>query len=301
MTKKAIEIVEVGVRDGLQNEPEVFATENKLAMINKLIGAGVRRLEVASFVHPKVVPQMADAEAVVAGLPKRDDVTYIGLVLNDRGLDRALGTGGIDEIGAVAVASEKFGEANQGQTIKESVAISKNIVKRAKKEGLRAQVTISASFGDPFGGITPVETVLDIIKSLSEAEPVEIALADTIGVAVPSHVEELFARAAEAAPGIPLRGHFHNTRNTAVASAWAAYQAGASVIDASIGGLGGCPFAPKATGNVATEEVAFLFSRSDVATGLSLEKLIETTHWLEDTMGRTLPSMVSRAGAFGIS
>lgn len=293
-----IEIVEVGVRDGLQNEPEVFSTENKLELIGRLLDAGVKRLEVASFVHPKLVPTMADAEAVVAGLPARDDVTYIGLVLNDRGLDRALATGGIDEIGGVAVASDSFGEKNQGQTAKESVQVSKALIKRAKAEGLRAQVTISASFGCPFEGLTPQEKVLDIIKELAEAEPLEIAIADTIGVAVPTHVEELFEKAKEAAPGIRLRGHFHNTRNTAVANCWAAFKAGASVLDASIGGLGGCPFAPKATGNVATEEVAFLFERSGIETGLELEKLIATNKWLEEKMGKALPSMVSRAGPF---
>lgn len=294
MTK--IEIVEVGVRDGLQNEPQVFSTENKLELVGRLLDAGVKRLEVASFVHPKLVPQMADAEAVVAGLPAREDVTYIGLVLNDRGLTRALATGGIDEIGAVAVASDSFGEKNQGQTSPESVTVSKALIKRAKAEGLRAQVTISASFGCPFEGLTPIQKVLDIIKEVAEAEPFEIAIADTIGVAVPNHVEELFSKAKELAPGIPLRGHFHNTRNTAVASCWAAFQAGASVLDASIGGLGGCPFAPRATGNVATEEVAFLFERSGIETGLNLDKLIDTNKWLEDKMSKTLPSMVSRAG-----
>lgn len=291
-----IEIVEVGVRDGLQNESQVFSTENKLKLVGRLLDAGVKRLEVASFVHPKLVPQMADAEDVVAGLPDTSEVTYIGLVLNDRGLTRALATGGINEIGAVAVASDRFGEKNQGQTSKQSVAVSKALIKRAKAEGLRAQVTISASFGCPFEGLTPVEKVLDIIKELAEAEPLEIAIADTIGVAVPTHVEELFSKAKEAAPGIPLRGHFHNTRNTAVANCWAAFQAGASVLDASIGGLGGCPFAPKATGNVATEEVAFLFERSGIETGLNLDKLIATNKWLETKMGKELPSMVSRAG-----
>lgn len=295
---KNIEIVEVGVRDGLQNEADVFSTENKLELIGRLLDAGVKRLEVASFVHPKLVPQMADAEAVVAGLPDRNDVTYIGLVLNDRGLTRALATGRINEIGAVAVASDSFGEKNQGQTSKESVKVSKALIKRAKTEGLRGQVTVSASFGCPFEGLTPMENVLDIIKELAQVEPLEIAIADTIGVAVPAHVEELFSRAKEAAPGIPLRGHFHNTRNTAVANCWAAFQAGGTVLDASIGGLGGCPFAPNATGNVATEEVAFLFERSGIKTGLNLDKLIAINKWLETKMSKTLPSMVSRAGPF---
>ncbi len=298
MSKKSIEIVEVGVRDGLQNEPQVFPTPKKLTLIEDLIASGVKRLEVASFVHPGLVPQMADAEEITALLPDLDSITYIGLVLNMRGLERALGTGRLDEIGCVAVASDKFGENNQGQTSAESIEASKAIITAAKAAGLRAQVTVSAAFGCPFEGPTPVNKVIDIIKVLAEAEPFEIAIADTIGAGVPNHVAEVFERAAEAAPGIALRGHFHNTRNTGVANSWAAYQAGASAIDASIGGLGGCPFAPKATGNVATEDVAFLFEHSGIATGLNLENLIAVAKWLEFEMGRTLPAMVSRAGNF---
>lgn len=298
MPGKTIEIVEVGVRDGLQNEPEVFPTPKKLTLIEDLIATGVKRLEVASFVHPERVPQMADAEEITAALPGRDDVTYIGLVLNMKGLERALKTGRLDEIGCVAVASDAFGQNNQGQTSAESVEISKQIITAAKAAGRSAQVTVSAAFGCPFEGLTPVSKVIDIIASLAEAGPGEIAIADTIGAAVPNHVTEVFEWAKEAAPGIPLRGHFHNTRNTAVANSWAAYQAGARIIDASIGGLGGCPFAPKATGNVATEDIAFMFERSGVKTGLDLDKLIAITTWLETELGRSLPAMVSRAGPF---
>ena len=298
----AVDIVEVGARDGLQNEPAVVPTAKKIELIRRLVAAGIRRLEVASFVHPKRVPQMADAEAVVSGLPKAEGVTYIGLVLNRKGFERALATRaqghGIGEIGCVAVASDSFGAKNQGQTSAESVKISKEIVAAARMEGLAAQVTISASFGCPFEGLTPVRKVLAIVKDLAEAEPGEIALADTIGAAVPAEVEDVFAKAAEAAPGIPLRAHFHDTRNTGIANAWAAYRAGAKAIDASIGGLGGCPFAPNATGNTATEDIAFLLGRSGVETGLSLPALIDITHWLEQELGRKLPAMVSRAGPF---
>ncbi len=296
MTRKSIEIVEVGVRDGLQNEPGVFPTPKKLTLIEDLIASGIKRLEVASFVHPKKVPQMADAEAIVALLPDLEEITYIGLVLNMKGLERALKTGRLDEIGCVAVASDAFGENNQGQTSAESITASKEIIKAAKAAGLRAQVTLSASFGCPFEGLTPVAKVIEIIKALAEAEPFEIAIADTIGAGVPSHVTEVFEMAAEAAPGIALRGHFHDTRNTGVANSWAAFEAGASVIDASIGGLGGCPFAPKATGNVATEDVAFLFERSGVETGLKLPELIRVTKWMEAELGRGLPASLSRAG-----
>ncbi|MCH8322477.1 MAG: hydroxymethylglutaryl-CoA lyase [Proteobacteria bacterium] len=298
MPGKTIEIVEVGVRDGLQNEPQVFPTPKKLTLIEDLIAAGVKRLEVASFVHPGRVPQMADAEEITALLPALDGTTYIGLVLNMKGLERALKTERLDEIGCVAAASDAFGQNNQGQTSAESVEISKQIITAAKAAGRSAQVTVSAAFGCPFEGLTPVSKVIDIIASLAEAGPGEIAIADTIGAAVPNHVTEVFERAKEAAPGVRLRGHFHNTRNTAVANSWAAYQAGARIIDASIGGLGGCPFAPKATGNVATEDITFMFERSGVKTGLDLDQLIAITTWLETELGRSLPAMVSRAGPF---
>jgi len=297
-----VEIVEVGPRDGLQNESQPFSTEAKLSLINRLIEAGIRRLEVASFVHPKLVPQMADAEAVVAGLSPSDDVIYIGLVLNDRGLDRALATrasgAGIDQIGCVAVASDEFGRANQGQTRSESIEVTKAILKRARAEGIAAQVTLSASFGCPFEGDIPMDRVVAMAAELAEAEPIEIALADTIGAAVPVQVAELFTRVREALPDMPLRGHFHNTRNTAVANAWAALGAGAATLDASIGGLGGCPFAPKATGNVATEDLVYLFERSGFETGVSLPALLDAVNWLQGELGRPTPGMVGRAGGF---
>lgn len=299
---KKVEIVDVGPRDGLQNEAKLFSTEAKLSLIGRLIDAGIRRLEVASFVHPKLVPQMADAEAVVAGLPAREDVTYIGLVLNDRGLDRALATresgAGIDQVGCVAVASDAFGNANQGQSRKESVEVSKAILKRAYEEGMPAQVTISAAFGCPFEGDIPMDRVVAMAEELAGAGPIEIALADTIGAAAPKQVSELFGRVAAALPDMALRGHFHNTRNTAVANAWAALGAGAGTLDASIGGLGGCPFAPKATGNVATEDLVYMFERSGVNTGVDLAKFLEAVAWLQDELGRATPGMVGRAGGF---
>jgi len=297
----SIEILEVGPRDGLQNEPETLPAETKIAFIEKLIAAGVRRLEVASFVHPKAVPQMADAEDVVAGLPERADVTYVGLVINERGYERALATregdgAGIDEIGCVAVASDGFGHANQRMGWEESVEVAKRLIARARSDGLSAQVTVSVCWHDPFDGPVDPDRVVEIARRLAEAGPREIALADTIGVAVPPCVSDLFERVAEAVPRMPLRGHFHDTRNTGVANAWAAYQAGARVIDASLGGLGGCPFAPKATGNVASEDVAYLFKESGVATGLDLARLIEANRWMAERLGRALPARLARAG-----
>ncbi len=302
--KKSIEMVEVGARDGLQNEPEQIATKTKIALIERMIAAGSRRIEVASFVHPKWVPQMADAEAVVAGLPSRDDVTYIGLVLNKRGLLRALATRtdktGIDEVGCVAVASDGFGEKNQGMDWVTSVETVRDICRLAQAEGMAVQATISVSWGDPFDGVVPMDRVVEIARRIADEKPKEIALADTIGVAVPSRVSELFARVADAVPDIPLRAHFHNTRNTGIANVWAAYEAGVRIIDASLGGLGGCPFAPRATGNVATEDVVYMLEQSGVDTGLDLDRLIGAAHWFESRINKPLPSMLARAGGFPI-
>lgn len=299
----AVEIVEVGPRDGLQNEQRLFSVAEKLNLITHALNAGARRIEVASFVHPGRVPQMADAESVIMALDPHSPATYVGLVLNKRGLLRALetragGARGVDEVGCVAVASDTFATRNQGQTRAESVQICKDMIRLAKQEGLAAQVTITTAFGCPFEGRIAVHTVLDMVKDLAEADPKEIALADTIGVAVPPKVTELLHQAKEVAPHIPLRAHFHNTRNTGIANAWAAYQAGANVLDASLGGLGGCPFAPNATGNIATEDLVYMLQEADIGTGLSLNRLIEGARWLEKTMARQLPAMVSRAGGF---
>jgi hydroxymethylglutaryl-CoA lyase len=294
---RPIEIVEVGARDGLQNEPDILPTSTKIALIHKAMAAGIKRIETVSFVNPRRVPQMADAEAVMDGLEQVEGVTYIGLVLNERGAERALATK-VHQMGAVAVASDTFAMRNQGQTSDESVEIAKNIVAMAKAGGRTAQVTISAAFGCPFEGEVDPARVVAMAQSIAKADPCEIALADTIGVAVPAQVTALI-RAVRAVIGdIPLRAHFHNTRNTGLANAWAAYEAGVATLDSSLGGLGGCPFAPKATGNIPTEDLAYLLARSGVPTGLNLDLLIETGVWLTDTMGRVLPAMVSRAGNF---
>ena len=302
MTDK-VDIVEVGARDGLQNEKVIFSTSQKLNLINKAVEAGVERIEVASFVHPKLVPQMADAEAVVAGLPDIKDIEYIGLVLNKRGFLRALATRegnkrGVDEVGLVAVASDSFGQTNQGQTMAESVDISKGIIRMAKHEGIGAQVTISVAFGCPFEGEIDPQTVINMALELAEAAPREIAIADTIGVATPQQVEALVKRLKEALGDMPIRAHFHNTRNTGIANAWAAYKAGVQVLDASIGGLGGCPFAPNATGNIATEDLLYMLDRSGIETRVDLEKMIALSNEIDETQGRPTPAMVSKAGGF---
>ena len=296
--RPSIEMVEVGPRDGLQNEAHLVATADKLALIARAIAAGSRRIEVASFVNPRAVPQMADAEAVCAGLPQRDDVTFIGLVMNRRGAERAIATRRIDQLGAVAVATDRFAMANQGQTSDGSIEVAMDIVALGQSAGLTAQCTIAAAFGCPFEGEVSEDRVLAMAAALAEADPVEIALADTIGVADPAHVHRLVTRVIESISPIPVRVHFHNTRGTGLANVWAAVQAGARVVDASLGGLGGCPFAPGAAGNVTTEDVAYMLERAGVATRLDLASLIEANRWLAGVMGKELPAMVAKARAF---
>jgi hydroxymethylglutaryl-CoA lyase len=296
-----IEMVEVGPRDGLQNEARLLSTADKLALIERAIAAGSRRIEVTSFVNPAKVPQMADAAEVCAGLPQRDDVTYIGLVLNRRGAERALETGRIDQLGAVCVATNRFAMANQGQTSDESVAVARGLILRAREAGKTGQATIAASFGCPFEGEVAEDRVVAMAGILAEADPVEIALADTIGVADPAKVGRLVAQVREHIAPIPVRVHFHNTRGTGLANVWAAVQAGASTIDASLGGLGGCPFAPGAAGNVATEDVAYMLERSGFTTGLDLDALIDASRWLGGVMDRKMPGMVGHAGGFPVA
>lgn len=293
-----IEFVEVGPRDGLQNESKLVSTTDKLELISRAIDAGARRIEVASFVNPKRVPQMADAEDVCAGLPDRDDVIYIGLVMNERGAERALASRRIDQLGAVCVATDEFAVANQGQTSDGSVDAAKAIIKLAKSHGTCAQVTIAASFGCPFEGEVAEERIIAMARSLAEAGPVEIALADTIGVANPAHVARLVAAVRAAIAPLPVRVHFHNTRGTGLANVWAAVSEGASTVDASIGGLGGCPFAPGAVGNVPSEDVVYMLERSGISTGMDLGSLIDASKWLSGIMDKSLPAMVSRALPF---
>jgi hydroxymethylglutaryl-CoA lyase len=301
MSAANIELVEVGPRDGLQNEPDIIGTDTKLTMIDRMIGYGARRLEVASLVHPQRVPQMADAEAVIAGLPDRSDCTYIGLVLNKRGVMRALatrenGARGVDQVGCVIVASDTFGQKNQGQTIAEGLAETRAMIRFAKGEGMRAQVTISAAFGCPFEGEVKHDTVLAIAEEMAIEAPDEIALADTIGVGTPFEAGELFGKLGALLGGkIPMRAHFHNTRSTGIANAWEAYKVGVRIFDASLGGLGGCPFAPRATGNIATEDLIYMMARSGVETGIDLDAAIAANKWFAEVLGRELPSAVARA------
>ena len=297
MSPRRIEIVEVSPRDGLQNEPELLSTDTKLELIDRAVAAGIGRLEVTSFVNPKRVPQMADADEIMARLPARDDVTYIGLVLNQRGFDRAAAAG-CKEVNYALVASDAFSQRNQGTTIEQGVAVYDGIAAAAKDAGIRCSVTISAAFGCPFQGEVAPKRVIELAEHCAGQPTAEIALADTIGVAVPSQVTELVGEVAKRAGDIPLRCHFHNTRNTGIANAYAAVEAGVSALDASIGGIGGCPFAPAATGNIPTEDLVYMLNRMGVETGVDTDGLIETAAWLEEQLGRAVPAMLGRAGNF---
>lgn len=292
-----VSIIEVGPRDGLQSEPEVLPTAVKIEFIRRALDAGIRRLEVSSFVHPKRVPQMADAEDVIRGLPSREGVTYIGLVLNRKGFERAQATG-IHEIGMAVVASDTYNQRNQGVPTADSVKAWLDIARAAKAAGIRANVMISSAFGCPYEGEIPVARILELVDQVMEGDPVELGIADSIGVAVPNQVSELLGAVMARVPGVPIRCHFHNTRNTGIANAQAALAAGVASLDASIGGIGGCPFAPAATGNIPTDDLLYMLDRSGIHTGVSLEKIIATSQWLQEQLGRSTPAMLPKAGIF---
>jgi hydroxymethylglutaryl-CoA lyase len=298
-----IEIVEVSPRDGLQNHPTLLPTRDKVELVRKAAAAGARRIEAVSFVNPKAVPQMADAEAVLQGLKDEADlaaqgVRLIGLVLNRRGFDRAT-VAGVDEVNFVVVASETFNRRNQGASIAETMAQIAETVPLAAQAGLGIGVTIAAAFGCPFEGEVSEAQVGRLAAEIAGFGVAEIALADTIGVGDPAAVVRRLGIVQTAAPGTQLRCHFHNTRNTGLANAYAAWTAGVQVLDASLGGIGGCPFAPAATGNIPTEDTLYMFSRMGVRTGYDLQRAIEAARWLGERLGEAaLPGMLGRAGLF---
>ncbi|MEV6866082.1 hydroxymethylglutaryl-CoA lyase [Streptosporangium subroseum] len=287
-----IEVVEVGPRDGLQNESVIVPTAAKVAYVEALVAAGLRRIEAVSFVHPVRVPQMADAEEVMARVPRVPGVRYTGLVLNERGLDRAL-KAGVDEVNVVVVATETFSRRNQGMSVDDAVRGFGVIAGRAREAGLGVTLTVGASFGCPFEGEVDPARVAELVRRCPEAQ--EVALADTIGVGVPSDVRRLVEAVGEVS-ALPLRFHFHNTRNTGYANALAALEAGAAALDASAGGIGGCPFAPAATGNIATEDLLYLLHRSGVATGADLPGVLAAAALIEAELGERLPAQLGRAG-----
>ena len=298
-----IEIVEVGPRDGLQNEAVVVPVEDRIELIRRLEAAGARRTEVVSLVNPKRVPQMAGAEEIMAGLPKAAGRSRIGLVLNAKGFDRAV-EAGVDEANISLAASDGFATANSGMTVAQQLDMVAEIAERAHNfagsgaGGPRLSATISTVWGCPFDGEVSVEQVTSVVARLAELKIPEIALADTIGAGDPWAVTKKVEAAKKAAPDAILRLHFHDTRNTGLANAYAGVEAGVSVLDASVGGLGGCPFAPGATGNIGTEDLVYMLHRGGFETGYDLDALIETARWIGEKIGKAPASRLSRAGAF---
>jgi isopropylmalate/homocitrate/citramalate synthase len=290
-----VEICDVGPRDGLQNEARSLAPEVRAELCDRLAGAGLTRIEAVSFVNPKRVPQMAGAEEVVAGVRDTGDVVLAGLVLNERGLERALATG-LREVHYAFPVTDTFAERNQGVTVAEAISAGGRIVERARADGLRVTVTLGASFGCPFEGRVPTRTVLAAAEAVHGFGPDEILLADTIGTGVPTQVTELVGGVG--ALGAKVGCHFHNTRNTGYANALAAVEAGVTLLDASIGGTGGCPFAPRATGNIATEDLVYMLQGMGIETGIELAALLETAEWLAAQLGKDLPGLTYKAGDF---
>jgi hydroxymethylglutaryl-CoA lyase len=304
MSDRKIEIIEVGVRDGLQNDPAEVSTEMKLEFVDRLLEAGVKRLEVASFVNPRAVPQMADSKEVMARVPRRKGISYIGLALNARGLEGALAAK-CDEVNFVVSASDGFGIRNQNATTNETVVRFGEIAQEARRNKTFCSVIVTTAFGCPFDGEISESRLLDVVEALLEHRPDEIAIADTIGVADPWEVEKRLTNVQalldKQGADVPLRLHVHNTRNTGIANVYAGVQAGVRIVDASCGGLGGCPFAPKATGNIATEDLVYMLERAGYQTGIDLDLLIKTSQWLEMVLDHPIPGLVAKAGGFPVS
>jgi len=290
-----ITICDVGPRDGLQNDPKTLAPEVRAELVNRLAATGLPRVEAVSFVNPARVPQMAGAEEVVAGIDRVPGVVYAGLALNDRGYDRLRETG-LDEVHFAFAASETFNGKNQGAPVEDSVLSAERIVARAHEDGIRATVTIGTSFGCPFEGAVDPGRVLELAARLVEADADEIVFADTVGVGVPRQVRQLVTEGVRL--GKPVGVHLHNTRSTGFANAYEAIASGASLLDSSVGGIGGCPFAPRATGNIATEDLVYLLHGEGIETGVDLDGLIGVAEWLEGVLGRPLEGQVYRAGSF---
>jgi (R)-citramalyl-CoA lyase len=290
-----VQVVEVGPRDGLQNEDKMLALQVRAELCDRLAAAGIPRIEAASFVNPKRVPQMAGAEEVMAAIDRCPGTSYAGLVLNERGYERAV-EAGVDEVRYAFPVTETFAKRNQNTTVADATQLAGRLVERARLDGVRVSITLSAAFGDPFEGRVEPGHVLGIAEEVGTANPDEIVLADTIGVGVPSQVRELVEGVL--AFGVTVGCHFHDTRNTGIANAAASVESGATVLDASVGGTGGCPFAPRATGNVATEDLVYLLHGMGHETGIDLAALIEVAEWMAEQLGKELPGQVYKAGNF---
>jgi len=297
MRRMDVTIVEVSPRDGLQNEPVILSTDAKVELVARLVAAGARRVEAVSFAHPRLVPAMADAEAVMARVPRADGVAYAGLVLNRRGLDRALDSG-VDEVNMVVCVSDTFNRRNQNASTSESMEAAADVLGRASEHGLFTTLTLATSFGCPFEGEVDPARVAEFARRCADSGVQELGLADTVGVGAPGQVTDLTARMRDTVGELPLRFHFHNTRNTGFANAYAAVAEGVDVLDASAGGIGGCPFAPKATGNIATDDLVYMLERMGHRTGIDLATLLPTAAFLGEQLGHEVPALLPRAGAF---
>jgi hydroxymethylglutaryl-CoA lyase len=293
---RTVELVEVSPRDGLQDESVPFPTDAKVALIERALDCGVTRVEAVSFVRADRVPAMADAEEVMARVSRRSGTRLAGLVLNERGLDRAL-SAGVDEVNVVVLVSETFSRRNQGMGVEDAVSMWSRVAAEASAAGIGASVTLSAAFGCPYEGVVDPNRVRELARTVAGAGAFEICLADTIGSAVPPEVE-VMVREVAADTGLPVRVHLHNSRNAGYANALAAIAGGVTTLDASIGGIGGCPFAPDAAGNIATEDLLYLLDRMGIRTGVRLEGLLDASRWLADRLGRPLPGQVVRSGPF---
>ena len=295
---KSIEICEVGPRDGLQSEKRIWSVGERIDLIDRLTATGIKRLEAVSFVNPKRVPQMADAEQVMAGITRRTGCRFVALALNGRGVERAIAAG-VDEVRYVVVASETFNQRNQGRAIAETLGELQAVAPQIQSAGPALSVVIAASFGCPFEGDVPLSNVVDIARRAVDLGASDLSLADTIGAGVPTQItERLHAVKAAVGDDITLGCHLHNTRNTGFANAAAAALAGVNYLDASIGGIGGCPFAPRATGNVATEDLCFMLRNMGFETGIDLDALIDVAIWAETFFDAPLPGQVMKAGLF---
>lgn len=292
----AIEIVEVSPRDGLQNEKRTLPTQDKVELINRAKALGMRRVEITSFVRADRVPQLADAAEVAAAVRECGVITS-ALALNVRGYERAV-EAGVQDVNTAVLATETFSRRNSGMSTADAVAGARVMRERASSDGVAFTVTVSAAFGCPFEGEVSEQRLGEVIRQVVDLGPDEIALADTIGVAVPSEMERRFGLLRELAPQIPMRVHLHDTRNTAVANAVAAVRSGVTVLDASLGGIGGCPFAPGATGNVATEDLIYLLDRMGYRTGIDLDEAIADARWLVEQLGVRLTGRLAAVGGF---
>jgi hydroxymethylglutaryl-CoA lyase/(R)-citramalyl-CoA lyase len=290
-----IEIVDVGPRDGLQNEDRRLSPEVRAELCDRLAAAGLPRVEAASFVNPKLVPQTAGAEEVMVNIDRRPGTNYAGLILNEKGYERAV-EAGVDEVRYAFPVTETFVKRNQNATVAEATQLASRLVERAQLDGVQVSITLAAAFGCPFEGHVESETVLNIADQVAASGPDEIVLADTIGVGVPTQVRKLVEGILET--GVTTGCHFHDTRNTGIANAVAAVESGAEVLDASVGGIGGCPFAPRATGNISTEDLVYTLHGMDCETGIDLEALIGVAAWLSEQLGKELPGQVYKAGDF---